>query len=76
MYGKLAVNRVMSQPVITVEPDASVREAARIMLEHKIAGLPVLEDERLVGIFTESDLFRMVVGTWEAAADPSGEMSS
>jgi acetoin utilization protein AcuB len=66
----------MSRPVITVEPNTSVREAARIMLEHKIAGFPVLEDERLVGIFTESDLFRMVIGTWEVAADPLGEMSS
>ncbi len=76
VYSKLAVDRVMSRPVRTVEPDTSVREAARIMLEHKIAGLPVLEDERLVGIFTESDMFRMVIGTWEAAADPLGEMNS
>ncbi|MFQ5942485.1 MAG: CBS domain-containing protein [Anaerolineales bacterium] len=71
VYSKLAVDRVMSRPVITVEPDTSVREAARVMLENKIAGLPVLEEDRLVGIFSESDIFRMIV---ETAADPISEI--
>ncbi len=46
-------------------PEMTVREAARIMLENKIAGLPVMANERLVGIITESDIFRMLVETWE-----------
>ena len=72
VYSKLSVDRVMSRPVITVEPEFPVREAARLMLENKIAGLPVIENDQLVGIFSESDMFRMVV---ETAADPLGEVS-
>lgn len=72
VYSKLSVDRVMSRPVITIEPDTNIREAAMLMLEHKIAGLPVLDDGHLVGIFTESDMFRMVV---ESTADPLGEAS-
>lgn len=73
VYGKLAVNRVMSRPVITVEPNTPVKEVARLMLENKIAGLPVIEGDRIVGIFSESDMFRMVV---ETASDPLGEMNA
>ena len=72
VYSKLSVDRVMSRPVITVGPETPVREVARLMLENKIAGLPVLEDGQLVGIFSESDMFRMVV---ETAADPMSEVS-
>lgn len=72
VYSKLSVDRVMSRPVITVESDTSVREAARLMLEHKIAGLPVVDKDQLVGIFTESDVFRMVV---EMEADLLGEIN-
>jgi CBS domain-containing protein len=43
------------------------------MLENKIAGLPVVEEGRMVGIFSESDMFRMVV---ETTADPLGEMNA
>jgi acetoin utilization protein AcuB len=35
------------------------------MLERKISGLPVMEHDRLVGIITESDIFRLVVKTWQ-----------
>jgi acetoin utilization protein AcuB len=73
VYSKLAVDRVMSRPVITVEPNTPIREAARLMLENKIAGLPVIEEGRLIGIFSESDMFRMVV---ENAADPLGEVNA
>lgn len=71
VYSKLSVDRVMSRPVITAEPDTPVREVARIMLENKIAGLPVVDEGRIVGIFSESDMFRMVV---ETTADPLGEL--
>jgi CBS domain-containing protein len=72
VYSKLAVDRVMSRPVITVEANTPIQEAARLMLENKIAGLPVVEEGRLIGIFSESDMFRMVV---ETATDPLGEMN-
>ena len=50
---------VMTQPVISVAPDTSVLEAARLMLQHKISGLPVVEPQGIViGIVTEGDFLR------------------
>jgi CBS domain-containing protein len=50
---------VMTSPVISVEPDSSVLEAVRIMLQRHISGLPVIDKEgRLVGIVTEGDFLR------------------
>src|SRR5262245_30287471 len=50
---------VMTQPVIAVASDASVLEAARLMLQHKISGLPVLDTQgRLAGMVTEGDFLR------------------
>jgi CBS domain-containing protein len=61
LLAKLKIKRIMTEQVITVTPDTTIAEAARIMLQKKIGGLPVLEDGQLVGIITESDIFRMVV---------------
>jgi acetoin utilization protein AcuB len=58
---KLMVEQVMTQSVITVGPDRPAREAARLMLDHKIGALPVLDDGRLVGIITETDIVRAFV---------------
>ena len=55
----VAVKEVMADP-IAIGPDATVRDAARLMLEHKIGCLPVLEDNRLVGIVTETDMLQVV----------------
>lgn len=65
LLSRLTVDRVMTHPVITVDHETTVDVAARMMLENKIAGLPVMDGERLVGIITESDIFRMVVKLWE-----------
>jgi CBS domain-containing protein len=54
----IRVREVMSAPVITVSPDTGVKEAARIMAEKKIGCLPVMENESLVGLVTESDILR------------------
>ena len=56
------IARVMSTPPIVVEPDASVVEAARVMAEHKIGCLPVVEKEELLGIITETDVLRCFAG--------------
>jgi CBS domain-containing protein len=48
----------MSKPLITVEADASLREAARIMSNNKIRRLPVLERNKLVGIVVAADFVR------------------
>ena len=55
---KLTVGEVMTQSVITVGPDRPAREGARLMLDHRIGALPVLDGGRLVGIVTETDIVR------------------
>lgn len=59
----IRVKEVMSEPVITVSPEATVKEAARLMVEHKIGCLPVLQGHTLVGIVTEADILRHVVSS-------------
>ncbi|MFZ4815539.1 MAG: CBS domain-containing protein [Phototrophicaceae bacterium] len=62
LLARLRVERVMTTALITIAPDADVVEAAELMLNHKISGLPVLdENQQLVGIITETDIFRMLV---------------
>ena len=58
---KLMVEQVMTQSVITMGPDRPARDAARLMLDHKIGALPVLDDGRLLGIITETDIVRAFV---------------
>lgn len=55
---KVKVKDVMVKKVISTTEDTPIEEAAHLMLDHKIGCLPVLRDGRLVGIITESDLFR------------------
>ena len=57
----LRVRQMMSRPVITVDGDCPLEEAARIMVEHKISCLPVMDGETLVGIITETDVFKALV---------------
>ena len=51
----------MTKDVLTVKPDTSIWDAARLLLDHKIGGLPVIEDGKLVGMVTSSDLLRAFV---------------
>jgi acetoin utilization protein AcuB len=62
LLGKIQVKDIMTKDVITTEPNAPVEEAARLMVAHKIGGLPVLdEDESVVGVITETDIFETFV---------------
>ena len=61
LLDKVIATDVMRTEVLTIAVQAPVIEAARLMLQHKVSGLPVLEQGRLVGILTESDIFRAVV---------------
>jgi len=56
------IARVMSSPPIVVGPDATIEEAALIMAEKRIGCLPVLHEEVLVGMLTETDVLRWVAG--------------
>jgi acetoin utilization protein AcuB len=57
LLAKLTVEKTMTREVITVPEDTPLEEAARVMADHKIGGLPVMRDRTLVGIISESDLF-------------------
>jgi CBS domain-containing protein len=55
----MLVSEIMTSPVLVIEPQASIAEAAKIMLEGRVSGLPVVgADKRLVGILTEGDFLR------------------
>jgi acetoin utilization protein AcuB len=55
---EFAVRDVMSWAVVSVRPGASIRDAARLMYQRKIGALPVVKNDRLVGILTETDVIR------------------
>lgn len=58
----LRVNEIMTWAVITVGPDADIREAARLMHHHKLGALPVADEGRVIGMLTAADVIRAVVG--------------
>jgi acetoin utilization protein AcuB len=59
LISKVTVKNVMSKKVTTVDVDTPIEEAARIMADTKIGGLPVLNNGRVVGMITETDLFKV-----------------
>jgi acetoin utilization protein AcuB len=58
------VAAIMTDAPITVAPDETIQDAAETMLDNQVSGLPVVDGDRLVGIITESDIFRLVVESW------------
>jgi acetoin utilization protein AcuB len=58
LVSKITVKRVMTPKVITIQEDTPLEEAARLMADHKIGGLPVLHGDKIIGIITETDLFK------------------
>jgi acetoin utilization protein AcuB len=59
LLSKIAVKEVMTKNVLTVTEDTPIEQAARIMADNKIGGLPVMRDGNVVGIITETDLFKI-----------------
>lgn len=59
MLSRLKVTELMTPDPITITPDVLLEEAAIIMADSKIGGLPVVEDGNLVGIITETDIFKV-----------------
>jgi acetoin utilization protein AcuB len=59
LLAKMTVEQFMARPVITVTEDTPIEEAARIMADNKIGGLPVVRGDQLVGIITETTLFKI-----------------
>jgi acetoin utilization protein AcuB len=58
LYSRITIEQVMTRDVITVEENDPLEEAARVMVDNKIGGLPVMRDGKLVGIITETDIFK------------------
>lgn len=66
LLAKLKVEKVMTRKVITVTEDTPIEEAARIMVDKNIGGLPVLREKALVGIITETDIFKVFISLFGA----------
>ena len=65
LLAKLKVAEIMSHDPVVIQQNVSIGEAARIMLEKKFSGLPVVDEaDHLVGIITESDIFRLIANEW------------
>ena len=60
MLRQVPVKEAMSAEIHTIGPDATVADAARVMIERKIGCLPVVEGEKLLGIVTETDFVKLV----------------
>jgi len=61
LVSKLTVVEIMTKNVFTVTDDTPLEEAARVMADNRIGALPVLHDGALVGIITETDIFKAFV---------------
>jgi len=61
LLAKTPVKEVMTKDPITVTPDTTIDEASVIIRDNQISGLPVVEDGKVVGIITETDLFDILV---------------
>ena len=59
LISKVTVNQVMSKKVKTIDENTPIEEAARIMADSKIGGIPVTRSSKVVGIITETDLFKI-----------------
>ena len=62
------VRDVATYDPITINPSATIQEAAERMLEYQVSGLPVIRNGKVIGIITESDIFRLVVESWAEEA--------
>ena len=57
----IRIKEIMTEQVFTISADATVKQAARMMFDKKIGGLPVVEGKKLIGIITETDILRYVL---------------
>jgi acetoin utilization protein AcuB len=59
LLSKITIERVMTRDVVTITENTPIEEAARLMADHNVGGLPVVRDGELVGIISETDLFKI-----------------
>ncbi len=61
LINKIKIKDVMTKDVLTIQENMPIEEAARIMVDNKVGGLPVMNNGDLVGLITETDLFKMLL---------------
>ncbi len=62
LISKIKVRNLMKKPIYTIPPDFTIEEAAAMLLEKRISGLPVVDEKnQLIGIITRSDLFQVII---------------
>lgn len=61
LMSNIKIKDIMTRNPLTVTPDTTIEKCAIIMHDNKIGGLPVLENEKLVGIITEQDIFDALI---------------
>ena len=61
LLSSIKMRDIMTQEIVTVTEDTPLEEAARIMADNRVGGLPVVRDDELVGIITETDVFRVLL---------------
>lgn len=69
LLAKISVSEIMTKDVFTVTEDTPIEEAAYLMASEKIGGLPVMKEGHLVGLITETDLFRIFLELMGAQQD-------
>jgi len=74
LLSRIKVKDLMTKKVLTVSEDTPIEEAARIMADNKIGGLPVMRADHIVGIITETDLFKILLELM-GAREPGVRMS-
>ncbi|SRR6266496_2654624 len=70
----LPIKEIMTRNVVAVTPDTPILDVARLLLTNRIGGIPVVEGDRIVGVITESDLFRLIVVRETESASRAVEM--
>jgi acetoin utilization protein AcuB len=66
LISRVKVEKIMTREVITIEEDTPIEEAARIMADNNVSGLPVMHGDQLVGMITETDLFKVFLDMFGA----------
>jgi acetoin utilization protein AcuB len=66
LLARLTIDEIMTANPYTVRSDDTIGDAAKIMMDNRISGLPVMDNGELVGIITESDIFRLIVSRWQS----------
>ena len=70
LWSQLTAEKIMTRKVLTVHPTTPILDAAELMLNQKVSGLPVVNEHgEVVGMITESDIFKMLVA-WRVPTNP------